>query len=199
MLQDVADLLEKPVCRAQWPQSPLSAPNSHQQNILGAVANGVQRVIHNTEGLCEEDRHWVQRQGSNISALASGGINILRQSGPLVNFLERHLGQNWQSQQSGLDVGVISKWLDERQIPADSVSPGSGCPLGLKPNESWTCSICLAGCEVALEHQGTADQEICLLCDSDGHSWHVFHKLCAKEWLQRSATCPLCRRDLHIS
>ena len=33
-----------------------------------------------------------------------------------------------------------------RQLPSeDSVSPGSGCPLGLKPNESWTCSICLAG------------------------------------------------------
>ena len=23
---------------------------------------------------------------------------------------------------------------------------------------------------------------ICLLCDSDGHTWHVFHKSCAKEW-----------------
>ena len=30
--------------------------------------------------------------------------------------------------------------------PKESVLPNSGCPLGLKPNETWTCSICLTGC-----------------------------------------------------
>lgn len=176
-----------------------------QRSVVGAVNNGVQRVIQNTQGLSEEDRQWIQNRGNQMTAMASGGINILRQAGPLANFLERHLGRNWQSQQSGLDGDIISRWLDERQIPADSVLPGSGCPLGLKDNETWTCSICLTGCTDGPSNSGgeeskqPSDQEICLLCDSDGHTWHVFHKRCAKEWLSRSATCPLCRRSLHIT
>lgn len=185
-------------------QEPGPGLDGIQRTVVGAVNNGVQRVIHNTQGLSEEDRMWIQQQGNQMTIIASGGINILRHAGPLAVFLEQHLGRNWQQQQSGLDEGTISRWLDERQIPIDSVLPNSGCPLGLKPNETWSCSICLTGCTEDAPGNGGSesaqtDQEICLLCDSDGHTWHVFHKSCAKEWLQRSATCPLCRRNLHIT
>ncbi|CAJ1413841.1 unnamed protein product [Effrenium voratum] len=164
------------------------------ETLLSAVNNGVQRAM-STEGLREEDVRWVEQQGSHISALASGGINLLSRSGWVREFLEQQLGRDWQTQQSGLDAGSISKWLEEREIPAATVAEGSAAPMNLKPGEAWSCSICLAGCSDA---EG-AEQPICLLCDSDGNAWHVFHKACAAEWLQRSATCPLCRRQLTIS
>mmetsp|Transcript_4123 Transcript_4123/g.7560 ORF Transcript_4123/g.7560 Transcript_4123/m.7560 type:complete len:263 (+) Transcript_4123:40-828(+) len=174
-----------------------------QQSVLGAVASGVDRAVRQTQGLSDADREWVQRQGSRMTELATGGFNLLRNAGPLRGFLEQHLGQDWQSQRSGLDTGVVAKWLDEREIPADSVLPNSGAPLGLREGEAWQCPICFSGCEVGADaaHNGSPDegQRICLLCDSDGSAWHVFHKSCALEWLQRSATCPLCRKQLCIS
>eukprot|EP00439_Symbiodinium_sp_Y106_P048109 s175_g6.t1 len=174
-----------------------------QQSFLGAVASGVERAVQRTEGLSDADRQWVQRQGSRVTALASGGFDLLRNTGPLRDFLEQHLGRDWHTQQSGLDPGAVDRWVDEREIPPESVLPGSGQPLGLKEGEVWQCPICLTGCESSNcgSSDGASDQgrRICLLCDSDGNAWHVFHKTCAKEWLQRSATCPLCRKELTIA
>jgi len=173
------------------------------QNLLGAMDSGIQNAVRQTQGLSEEDRQWVQQQGATLRVFASGGLNFLQNAGPLADFLNNNLGRNWQEQQSGLSEAAIQKWVDEREIPAESVAPGGEAPLGLQEGQEWTCPICMGAADsgpTAATQDGTETNgsSLCLVCDSDGSAWHVFHKECACQWLIRSATCPICRRGLNV-
>lgn len=179
------------------------------QNLLGAMESGIQNAVRQTQGLSEEDRQWVQQQGATLRVFASGGLTILQNAGPLADFLNNNLGRNWQEQQSGLSETAIQKWVDEREIPAESVAPGGEAPLGLQEGQVWTCPICMGAADAgptaaaasAAAEDGTetnTSSSLCLVCDGDGSAWHVFHKECACQWLVRSATCPICRRDLNV-
>eukprot|EP00930_Biecheleria_cincta_P004038 TRINITY_DN104942_c0_g1_i1.p1 TRINITY_DN104942_c0_g1~~TRINITY_DN104942_c0_g1_i1.p1 ORF type:complete len:310 (+),score=50.30 TRINITY_DN104942_c0_g1_i1:47-976(+) len=186
-------------------------------NLLGAMETGIQNAVQQTQGLCEEDRQWVHQQGSALRELASGGLNFLQNAGPLAEFLNSNLGRNWQEQQSGLSEAAIRMWVDQREIPTEAVAPGGEAPLGLQHGHVWTCPICMGAAEAgptaadAETGNGTdrtfssadatetnVSSGLCLVCDSDGSAWHVFHKECACQWLMRSATCPICRRELNI-
>lgn len=166
---------------------------SFGRTLIGAFENGVRNVAENTRGLSDDDRRWVQQQGSNLTALAAGGISLLQNAGPMVAFFEQQLGRHWQNQNSGLDEASIQRWVDEREIPAATVEAGGEAPLNLQPGEVWKCPICFSGCDGESEDAG-----LCLLCDSDGSCWHVFHKKCAAQWLKHSASCPICRRGVII-
>ncbi|GAU30373.1 hypothetical protein TSUD_57840 [Trifolium subterraneum] len=61
-----------------------------------------------------------------------------------------------------------------QQVPTDS--------------EAMTCSICLVDFSVGLEAIQLPNP--CL---------HVYHKDCILEWLDRSSTCPMCRRPVVLS
>lgn len=79
------------------------------RSVLGAVASGVERALHRTEGLSEEDRHWVQRQGSNISQLATGGVNLLSSSARCVYRARRDLGR--------LTYGFYGQFHGHSEVP----------------------------------------------------------------------------------
>lgn len=166
------------------------------RGILGAFQQGIQNAARNTEGVTANDRHWMEQSGAAMSSWAEQQATVLRNNAPLAAFLEQALGGNWESQRSGISEATVRQWVDEREIQAESMGPGGEAPGAEDPSslgtsteerESWTCPICCAG------HEPGGDG-LCLLCDGDGSSWHVFHKQCAFTWLCHRDSCPICRR-----
>lgn len=170
------------------------------RGIIDAMQQGIQSAAQNTQGVSENDRQWMQQQGSAMTQFAEQQATLLRESGPLRDFLEQALGASWQNQRSGMSEDAVRKWVEEREIQPESLSSGGEAPgvaqevpadaagsASRGGEQSWTCPICQAG------HEPGGDG-LCLLCDGDGHNWHVFHKECAHTWLCHRNSCPLCRR-----
>ncbi|CAJ2679594.1 RING finger protein [Trifolium pratense] len=85
--------------------------------------------------------------------------------------LDENISQVNQQVPTRRDIGVYANLekITIQQVPTDS--------------EALTCSICLVDFSVGLE----AIRLPCL---------HLYHKDCIFEWLDRSSTCPMCRRPV---
>lgn len=61
-------------------------------------------------------------------------------------------------------------------------------PLPCQKEAHQECPVCMG--------ELTADSQVMLLPCPGARNGHLFHRVCAEQWLQRKAMCPICRTDV---
>ena len=84
------------------------------------------------------------------------------------------------------DASEFSAFMGDRPPPPTSkkfIEEQLEAKLIRSENEEFDCPVCLKRCEL--------DDEFCRLPCS-----HRFHKECIMPWLEKTSSCPLCRKEL---
>lgn len=120
---------------------------------------------------------------ANLAALANLSLDSNGFNRTMVVSIDFSIDEREEEQISGLGTEQVAWWLAQDQRLADYDHVAAMDP-------PWCCPICTEGLEGEQAHGW-----LVTICGEGCDDGHLYHEACLREWLLKSNTCPVCRRN----